>query len=46
MTIDPRTAVLVAVGEITNRSDTINDPIDLAAEAARRAFADSKGVSN
>ena len=42
MTLDPRTPVLVAVGEITDRSDTINDPIDLAIEAARRALADAK----
>ncbi len=41
MTFDPRTPVLVAVGEITNRSDAVVDPIDLAAEAARRAFADA-----
>jgi len=41
MTLDPRTPVLVALGEITNRSDAIVDPIDLAAEATRRAFADA-----
>ena len=41
MTVDPRTPVLVAVGEITSRSDEIVDPIDLAAEATRRAFADA-----
>ncbi|RLE18530.1 MAG: acetyl-CoA acetyltransferase [Actinobacteria bacterium] len=41
MTIDQRTPVLVGVGEFTHRSDSIVDPIDLAAEAARRAFADA-----
>ncbi len=41
MTIDPRTPVLIAVGEITSRSDTINDPIDLATEATRLALADA-----
>ncbi len=41
MKIDPRTPVLVAVGEIVNRSDAIVDPIDLAAEATRLAFADA-----
>ena len=41
MTIDPRTPVLVAVGEVTNRSATVIDPIDLAAEAAHRALADA-----
>ena len=41
MTIDPRTPVLVAVGEVTNRSATVVDPIELATEATRRAFADA-----
>ncbi|MEP1123740.1 MAG: acetyl-CoA acetyltransferase [Ilumatobacter sp.] len=41
MMINPRTPVLVAVGELTNRSDAIVDPIDLAAEAVRLAFADA-----
>ncbi len=41
MTVDPRTPVLVAVGEITSRVDTINDPIDLATEATRLALADA-----
>ena len=31
MTVDPRTPVLVAVGEFTNRTATVVDPIDLAA---------------
>lgn len=39
--INPRTPVLVAVGEVTHRVDEIGDPIDLAAEAARLAFADA-----
>jgi len=41
MMIDRRTPVLVAVGEVTRRNDDIGDPIDLAAEAARLAFADA-----
>jgi acetyl-CoA C-acetyltransferase len=41
MTIDPRTPVLVAVGEVTSRSATVVDPIDLATEATRRAFTDA-----
>ena len=41
MTIDPRTPVLVAVGEVTSRSATVVDPIELATEATRRAFADA-----
>jgi hypothetical protein len=41
MTIDPRTPVLVAVGEVTSRAATVVDPIDLATEATRRAFADA-----
>lgn len=38
--LDPRTPVLVGVGQVTNRSDDLVDPITLAAEAARSAFAD------
>ncbi len=41
MTIDLRTPALVAMGEITGRSDTIADPIELAAEATRPALADA-----
>jgi acetyl-CoA C-acetyltransferase len=39
-TLDPRTPVLVGVGQVTNRSDDLVDPIALAAEATRRALAD------
>lgn len=38
--LDPRTPVLVGVGQVTNRGDELVDPITLAAEASRRAFAD------
>jgi acetyl-CoA C-acetyltransferase len=38
--LDPRTPVLVGVGQITNRGEELVDPISLAAEATRRAFAD------
>lgn len=39
-TLDPRTPVLVGVGQVTNRGDELVDPIALAAEATRLAFAD------
>ena len=39
--LDPRTPVLVGVGQVTNRSDELVDPIALAAEATRRALVDS-----
>ncbi|MGY6500477.1 MAG: acetyl-CoA acetyltransferase [Acidimicrobiales bacterium] len=38
--LDPRTPVLVGVGQVTNRGDELVDPIALAAEATRLAFAD------
>ncbi|MDE0802324.1 MAG: acetyl-CoA acetyltransferase [Acidimicrobiales bacterium] len=38
--LDPRTPVLVGVGQITHRGDDLVDPITLAAEATRRALAD------
>ena len=38
--LDPRTPVLIGVGQVTNRGDELVDPITLAAEAARRAVAD------
>nr|WP_216640319.1 hypothetical protein [Mycobacterium gordonae] len=41
MAIPPRTPVVVAVGEITHRGDSVVDPIDLACEAARRALQDA-----
>ena len=43
--LDPRTPVLVGAGQATNRSDELVDPIALAAEAARRAFADSRATN-
>ena len=41
MSVGPRTPVLVGVGEFTHRADEVVDPIDLAVEAARRAFDDT-----
>lgn len=41
MSVEPRTPVLVGVGEITHRGDDLVDPITLAAEAARRALDDT-----
>ena len=38
--LDPRTPVLVGVGQVTNRGDELVDPSALAAEATRLAFAD------
>lgn len=38
--LDPRTPVLVGVGQVTNRGDELVDPISLAAEATRLALAD------
>jgi acetyl-CoA C-acetyltransferase len=38
--LDPRTPVLVGVGQVTNRRDDLVDPITLAAEASRLALAD------
>ena len=38
--LDPRTPVLIGVGQVTNRSDELVDPITLAAEATRHALAD------
>lgn len=38
--LDPRTPVLVGVGQVTNRGDELVGPIALAAEAARLAVAD------
>src|SRR5690606_2955668 len=38
--LDPRTPVLVGVGQVTNRGDDLVDPITLAAEATRLALAD------
>lgn len=43
-TLDPRTPVLVGVGQISNRVDqgaAVLEPVDLMAEALRRAEADS-----
>lgn len=40
MSVDPRTPVVVGVGEITHRGDVV-DPISLAVEAARRAIDDT-----
>ena len=41
VTADPRTPVIIGIGEVTHRSDEIVDPIDLAAEAVRAACADA-----
>lgn len=43
MSIDPRTPVLVGVGQVTNRQGDLVDPITLAAEATRLALADAGG---
>ena len=40
MSVDPRTPVVVGVGELTHRGDVV-DPITLAVEAARRAIDDT-----
>lgn len=44
MAIPPRTPVVVGVGELTHRGEDIVDPIDLAAEAARRALQDARAT--
>lgn len=47
MTIDPRTPVVVGVGQLTQRAAdpmTSLEPIDLLAEAARTALADAGGT--
>lgn len=44
MSIDPRTPVLVGVGQVTNRGPELVDPIALAAEATRIALADAGGA--
>jgi acetyl-CoA C-acetyltransferase len=43
MSLDPRTPVIVGVGQVTQRVDPAEalEPVDLMAEAARRAAADS-----
>ncbi|MGB3355183.1 MAG: acetyl-CoA acetyltransferase, partial [Mycobacterium sp.] len=41
MSIQPRTPVVVGVGELTHRGEDTVDPIDLASEAARRALQDA-----
>jgi acetyl-CoA C-acetyltransferase len=41
LAVAPRTPVVVAVGEITHRDDSVVDSIDLASEAARRALRDA-----
>jgi acetyl-CoA C-acetyltransferase len=41
VTVAPRTPVVVAVGEITHRGEDLVDPVQLAAEAARRALNDA-----
>lgn len=38
--LDPRTPVLVGVGQVVHRCDDLVDPISLAAEATRLAFTD------
>lgn len=38
--LDPRTPVLVGVGQVVDRGDDLVDPISLAAEATRLAFTD------
>jgi len=38
--LDPRTPVLVGLGQVTSRSEDLVDPITLAAEATRQALAD------
>ncbi|WP_074243575.1 acetyl-CoA acetyltransferase [Mycobacteroides abscessus] len=44
MAIPPRTPVVVGVGELTHRGEGTVDPIDLAAEAARRALHDASAA--
>ncbi|MGA9374947.1 MAG: acetyl-CoA acetyltransferase [Mycobacterium sp.] len=44
MAIPPRTPVVVGVGELTHRGEGVVDPIDLAAEAARRALQDASAT--
>lgn len=41
--IDPRTPVIVGVGQVTNRRERIVDPMTLMEEAARAADADAGG---
>jgi len=43
VSLDPRTPVLVGVGQVTNRDGDLVDPITLAAEATRLALADAGG---
>jgi acetyl-CoA C-acetyltransferase len=46
MALDPRTPVIVGVGQLTQRTDQgepVLEPVDMMAEAARRAEADSGG---
>lgn len=38
---DPRTPVIIGIGEVTHRTNEIVDPIDLAAEAVRAACQDA-----
>ncbi len=40
-TVDPRTPVLVGIGEVTHRSNEFVDPIALAVDATRLALADA-----
>lgn len=44
MATDPRTPVLVGVGQYVNRGDAMPSPQDMLAEAARRAIADCGGA--
>jgi acetyl-CoA C-acetyltransferase len=41
MALDPRTAVLVGVGQVTHREGDAPEPVDLMVEAARRAADDT-----
>jgi acetyl-CoA C-acetyltransferase len=43
VSIDPRTPVLVGVGQVVNREGDLVDPITLAAEATRAALRDAGG---
>lgn len=43
--MDPRQPVLVGVGQVTHRDGDAPEPVDLLAEAARRAAADAGGNS-
>ncbi len=41
--VDPRTPVVVGIGQVTNRRERLVEPLGLAAEAAALALADSGG---